>query len=107
MNVLVYDSNTQKRVGKGSLDHFSFPGRKKTVFKFPVHFEWQSLNSTGDQTFDDFYKACAPIYGQNSPPRPGLNLRVELTMNIDGLIGQKGTSTSFNSLKCPFTLQPE
>ena len=103
MSVVVTDLTSLKKVGKGKLDGFSFPGRQKTVFKMPVHFEWQSLNSTGDATFSHFVLACGPKHPGTL--RPGLNLEVLLTMNIEGLIGQKATSTSFNNVECPFTLQ--
>ncbi|CAO1631329.1 unnamed protein product [Parajaminaea phylloscopi] len=104
MKVEVTELTTNKKIGEGTLDDMSFPGRKKTVFQLPVHFEYRSLNLTGDPTFQVVHDACAHRY--TNVNRPFLNLGVKLSMNIVGLIGKKATGTHINT-PCPFELQPE
>ncbi|EPQ30139.1 uncharacterized protein PFL1_02256 [Pseudozyma flocculosa PF-1] len=103
MQVTVYDATQNKKVGEGKVKRMSFPGHKRTVFKFPVDFSYVSLNATGDTTFLNFYTACGPK--QPNTPRPSLNLRVVLKFGIQGLIGSKGSSTTVGNLECPFALQ--
>ncbi|GAK65666.1 uncharacterized protein PAN0_009c3884 [Moesziomyces antarcticus] len=99
----VTDLNTYRTVGKGQLDNLSFKARGNTLFQMPVHFSYVSINTTGDQTWQDFYTACGPnIQGQS---RPTLNLAIQLSMDIAGLIGRKATNTQINNVACPFTLQ--
>ncbi|PWN53506.1 hypothetical protein IE53DRAFT_372982 [Violaceomyces palustris] len=103
IKVQVTDIKTTKKVGEGTLNDFSFPGRKRTVFKMPVSFSYVSLNATGDETFLDFYHACGHKYDNTA--RPTLNLGISLTMKVKGLIGTKGTSTQISNVACPFELQ--
>lgn len=103
LKVKVSDLSTNARVGEGEMASMTFPGRKKTVFKFPVDFFYRSANVTGDTTFLNFYNACG--YKYPNTPRPSLNLGVQLTMKIQGLVGRKGTYTSITNIECPFQLQ--
>lgn len=99
----VTDLNTYKVVGKGQMDGINFKGRRNTLFQFPVHFSYVSLNASGDQTWQDFYTGCGPNFpGQT---RPSLNLGVKLSMRIRGLLGRKETYTQLGNVGCPFTLQ--
>lgn len=61
VNAEVTNVKTYIKVATGHIDSISFPGRKKTVFQFPLHFQYVSLNLTGDPTFLDFRNACGPI----------------------------------------------
>lgn len=103
LRMTITDLNTYKVVGKGQMDELSFPGKQLTPFQFPVEFSYVSLNASGDSTFQDFYQGCGP----NIPgvQRPTLNLAIELSMNIVGLLGRKGTNTQIGNVACPFTLQ--
>ncbi|SNX85900.1 uncharacterized protein MEPE_04609 [Melanopsichium pennsylvanicum] len=103
LNMEVTDLNTYQKVGKGELDSISFQQRGNTLFQFPVEFSYVSLNTSGDATFQDFYKACGPNY--DGVVRPTLNLAIKLSMKISGLIGTKVTNTQLGNVVCPFTLQ--
>jgi hypothetical protein len=63
LNIEVTDLGTMRRVGLGTMADMSFPGRKKTVFEFPVHFAYASVNVTGDQTWAHWINACGPKCG--------------------------------------------
>lgn len=99
----VVDLNTYIKVGKGQMDALTFHARGNTLFQFPVHFSYVSLNASGDQTWQDFYQACGAQYAGQT--RPTLNLAIQLKMKINGLIGTKQTNTQINNVVCPFTLQ--
>lgn len=99
----VTDLNTYQKVGQGHMDSISFKGRGLTPFNFPVEMSYVSLNASGDQTFQDWYKGCGPNY--EGTTRPTLNLALSLAMNIRGLVGRKQTNTQVNDVICPFTLQ--
>ncbi|PWY98207.1 hypothetical protein BCV70DRAFT_35539 [Testicularia cyperi] len=103
MTMEVTDLNTYKEVGKGDLESLSLPGRTNTPFQFPVHFSYVSLNTSGDQTWQDFYQACGAL--TPGVTRPTLNLAIKITMKISGLIGRKQAYTQVNNIVCPFTLQ--
>ncbi|EST09444.1 hypothetical protein PSEUBRA_000654 [Kalmanozyma brasiliensis GHG001] len=99
----VTDLNTYMKVGKGHLDSITFKAKGNTEFQFPVDFSYVSLNTSGDQTWQDFYQGCGPNYpGQT---RPTLNLALRLGMSVQGLIGRKETNTQLGNIACPFTLQ--
>lgn len=59
IDIEVRDVTTSRKVGTGTIKNKSFPGRKKTVFQFPVNFEYSALNDT-DTTYQNFYKGCGP-----------------------------------------------
>lgn len=103
LTLKVTDLNTYIKVGQGHLDAYTFKPRGNTAFQFPVQFSYVSLNSSGDQTFQDFYKGCGPHY--DGVQRPTLNLGIELGMNVKGLLGRKATSAQVGGVVCPFTLQ--
>ncbi|CDR87220.1 uncharacterized protein SPSC_00346 [Sporisorium scitamineum] len=103
LTLKVTDLNTYIKVGEGHMDSYTFAARANTPFVFPVQFSYVSLNSSGDQTFQDFYKACGPHY--EGTTRPTLNLAVELGLNVRGLLGRKRTSSQVNDVVCPFVLQ--
>lgn len=103
MQMEVTDLTTSKLVGKGTLPSLHLPGRKQTMFKFPVHYSYVSLNTTGDQTWQDFYTACGPTI--QGTTRPTLNLALKISMKISGLVGTKLTYTQIGNVVCPFTLQ--
>ncbi|TKY84494.1 hypothetical protein EX895_006395 [Sporisorium graminicola] len=103
LTLKVTDLNTFIKVGEGKMDGYTFAGRGNTPFQFPVQFSYVSLNTSGDQTFQDFYKGCGPNY--EGTTRPTLNLGLELGMNIKGLLGRKRTSSQVNDVTCPFVLQ--
>lgn len=99
----VTDITTSKLVGRGVLPSLHLPGRTQTSFKFPVHYSYVSLNTSGDPTWQDFYTACGPnIQGST---RPTLNLGLKISMHISGLFGTKLTYTQIGNVVCPFTLQ--
>jgi len=103
ITVEVTDLATNAKVGKGSLSDRSFPGKKKTVFQMPVHFEYVSRNLTGDATFALWFAACGPQYP--NAVRPTLTLQVAMTVHIAGLLGSHSTGTQLNNLACPFILR--
>ncbi|SJX63660.1 uncharacterized protein SRS1_14410 [Sporisorium reilianum f. sp. reilianum] len=103
LTLKVTDLNTYVKVGEGHLDAYTFQARGNTAFQFPVQFSYVSLNASGDQTFQDFYKGCGPHYA--GADRPTLNLGVELGMRIRGLVGRKVTSSQLAGVVCPFVLQ--
>lgn len=101
MDVIVIEETTSKRIGAGTLYSQSFAGRSQKVFTFPVDFSYISLNTSGDATFLQIYNACAHKFTNTN--RPNLNLGIEVTMNIIGLVGNKKTVTKLNTA-CPFEL---
>ena len=60
LDVKVTNVNTYAQVGEGHMDSYTLPGRKQTIFQFPVQFKYISLNATGDATYLNFYKGCGP-----------------------------------------------
>lgn len=104
MKVEVRELTTQKKIGEGTMNDMTFPGRGKKVFQLPVDFSYRSLNATGDSTFTAVHNACGHKYANT--PRPNLVLGVKLSMNIAGLVGTKSSSTNINT-PCPFELQNE
>lgn len=104
IKVEVKELTTSKKIGEGSLDGISFPGRSKKLFQLPVNFSYRSLNLTGDPTYEAVHSACAHKY--TNVNRPNLLLNIKLSMDIVGLVGTKTTGTNLNA-PCPFELQNE
>lgn len=103
MDAVVTEVTTSKKIGSGHLSDLSFPGRSQKTFTLPVQFAYSSLNVSGDATFLAVYDACKHQTSGGSA-RPNLNLAVEITMHIRGLVGGKVSSTRINT-PCPFELE--
>lgn len=104
MSAIVTEVTTSTKIGAGDLTDMTFPGKSKKSFAMPVEFAYASLNVSGDATFLAVYKAC--LHETSGTVRPNLNLAVEVTMHIRGLVGGKVTSTRLNT-PCPFELEWE
>jgi hypothetical protein len=61
IDAVVTNVKTYIKVGTGHIDEIKFAGRQKTEFQLPLHFQYVSLNFTGDPTFLDFRNACGAI----------------------------------------------
>lgn len=59
VHAIVKYKPAKTKVGEGSLSGKSIPGRTTTKVGMPIHFNYHSINSTGDDTQLAFQKACA------------------------------------------------
>ncbi|KAG8956024.1 hypothetical protein FRC04_006473 [Tulasnella sp. 424] len=99
----MYSADTFKLVATGSTGPLTMPAKSYFPLALNMTFSYSAVNTT-DQTWNLFHDACQnkiAIVGGN---RPGLNVRLLLTMQIAGLVGSYGAATLLSNVPCPIQL---
>jgi len=103
LDAQVYDLNSFRLVGLGHMNRTTFPAKKFTNIQMPLNFSYVATNDS-DLTWIDWYNACKnPIQYANGT-RPGLQFRLNIDMQIEGLLGTHATATSVTNAACPIVL---
>ncbi|GAA5897146.1 hypothetical protein JCM5296_002239 [Sporobolomyces johnsonii] len=76
----------------------SVPGRRITSYEFPIVFSG-NYSSAYDPTFQIMQSACAHIYPTTY--RPPLNLTMEVSSNIIGVVNAPNRTASLHTVDCP------
>ncbi|GAA5935098.1 hypothetical protein JCM1841_000329 [Sporobolomyces salmonicolor] len=76
----------------------SVPGRKVTSYEFPIVFSG-NYSSAYDPTFQIMQSACAHVYPTTY--RPPLNLTMEISSNIIGVVNAPNRTASLHTVDCP------
>jgi len=103
MNALIYDLQTDAKVGNGDVYDITFPAKKFTQIQVPMNFSYTADNSS-DLTWASWYNSCKNPGQFADGQRPGLRFRLVLEMYITGLIGSRSASTQITDADCPIEL---
>jgi hypothetical protein len=99
----VYDIESLEKVATGNLGPYTVKPHQYAPVQLPVTFSYSAPNAT-DPTWLRFYNACRNKAQFTDGVRPGLKLRLILSMSIRGLVGKYGSSTTIDNAACPIEL---
>ncbi|TFK48777.1 hypothetical protein OE88DRAFT_1634014 [Heliocybe sulcata] len=99
----IYDLDTERLVGTGSLGKTTVPAKSFPEMKLPMNFTYVATNDS-DVTWANWYNACKNTATYANGTRPGLKFRLVLDMNIMGLPSHPSTATQITDAPCPVEL---
>jgi hypothetical protein len=103
LNALIFDLDSNYKVGSGDVYGLSVPAKRFVNLQMPVNFSYVAENSS-DITWANWDNACKNPGQYADGQRPGLRFRLVLEMFIAGLIGSRSTSMQVTNAPCPVEL---
>jgi hypothetical protein len=103
LDAQIYDLSSFRLVGTGHMNRTKLPAKQFTNIQMPLNFSYLATNDS-DLTWIDWYNACKnPIQYANGT-RPGLQFRLNIDMDIEGLPTKHSTATTVTNAACPIVL---
>jgi len=103
LEATIFDYDTGVQIGTGNLGHRTFPAKKYTSFQLPLNFTYSAVN-TSDTTWTAWYDACRNAINDVGGTRPGVSFKLDLKMDIAGLVTKPTTSAEVSNAACPVEL---